>query len=71
MIQLEFVHDYQGSQRICGRKVAPMTDRIWVERAEATNHASVALLEELLTFERLLADLSARVANVPGDYVET
>ena len=41
-----------------------------IERG-ATGHSGEASLEELLTFERLLADLSSRFANVAGDQVET
>ena len=48
-----------------------MTDEIDVEGAAATGRAAEASLEEFLTFERLLADLSARFANVPVAQVET
>ena len=41
-----------------------MSDETYVERASAIGGAAEASLEELLTFERLLADLSARFANV-------
>ena len=51
-------------------KVAPVTDEIYVEKAATTSRAAEASLEELLTFERLLADLSARFANVSSDQVE-
>ncbi len=37
----------------------------------ARGRAGEASLEELLTFERLLVDLSARFANVSGDMIET
>jgi formate hydrogenlyase transcriptional activator len=47
-----------------------MTDEIWVEGATTTGRATEASLEELLTFERLLSDLSSRFANVSGDQVE-
>ena len=40
-------------------------------KVPTTSHASEAMLEELLKFERLLADLSARFANASGDQVET
>ena len=40
-------------------------------KVPTTSRASETLLEELLTFERLLADLSARFANASGDQVET
>jgi C4-dicarboxylate-specific signal transduction histidine kinase len=39
-------------------------------KVPTTRRASEALLEERLTFERLLADLSARFANASGDQVE-
>jgi C4-dicarboxylate-specific signal transduction histidine kinase len=39
-------------------------------KVRTTSRASEALLEERLTFERLLADLSARFANASGDQVE-
>ena len=48
-----------------------MADEIDVEGAAATGRAAEASLEEFLTFERLLADLSARFANVPVAQVET
>ena len=48
-----------------------MADEIDVEGAAATGRAAEASLEEFLTFERLLADLSARLANVPVAQVET
>jgi hypothetical protein len=48
-----------------------MTEEVAVERAAATGRAVEASLEEFLTFERLLADLSARVANVSVAEVET
>ena len=41
-----------------------MTEEIHIERAVPTDHAAEASLEELLAFERLLFDLSARFANV-------
>jgi formate hydrogenlyase transcriptional activator len=43
------------------------------ERPAAVQYAKSpdASLEELLTFERMLADLSARFANVPAERVET
>ena len=46
-----------------------MADEVLVERAAATGPAAEASLEELLTFERLLFDLSARFANVAGEQV--
>jgi PAS domain S-box-containing protein len=42
-----------------------------VEKASTNGGATGASLEELLTFERLLADLSARFANVAVGQVET
>ncbi len=48
-----------------------MTDEIYLESAATPRRTTEASLEELLTFERLLADLSARFANVSGDQVET
>ncbi|MGA2818886.1 MAG: hypothetical protein ABSE67_21870, partial [Xanthobacteraceae bacterium] len=48
-----------------------MTDEIYIERAATTGRAAAASFEELLTFERLLADLSASFANVSGDQLET
>ena len=47
-----------------------MTDETWVEGATTIGCATEASLEELLTFERLLADLSARFADVSVDQVE-
>ena len=44
-----------------------MTEEIHAERAVPTGHQADASLEELLTFERLLFDLSARFANVAGE----
>jgi hypothetical protein len=40
-----------------------------VERAVPAGYAAEESLEELLAFERLLSDLSARFANVAGDQV--
>ena len=49
-----------------------MINKIYDERAVATGGAAAeASLEELLAFERLLFDLSARFANVAGDQVVT
>ena len=48
-----------------------MRDDIWVEGATTIGFATEASLEELVTFERLLADLSARFANASGDQLET
>jgi PAS domain S-box-containing protein len=48
-----------------------MSDETYVERASANGGAAEASLEELLTFERLLADLSARFANASIVQVET
>ncbi len=47
-----------------------MTDEIYVKRAATTGRAAEVSLEEHLTFERLLADLSARLANVSADQLE-
>ena len=44
-----------------------MTEEIHAERAVLPGHQADASLEELLTFERLLFDLSARFANVAGE----
>jgi PAS domain S-box-containing protein len=52
-------------------EVAPVTDGIYLEKAATPGRAAAASLEELLTFERLLADLSARFANVSSDLLET
>ena len=47
-----------------------MMNQIDVERAVTTGGAAAdATLEELLAFERLLFDLSARFANVAGEQV--
>jgi PAS domain S-box-containing protein len=48
-----------------------MTHEIDVKRVATTGRAAEVSLEEHLTFERLLADLSARLANVSGDQLET
>ena len=48
-----------------------MTDEIYVQRVATTGRAAEVSLEEHLTFERLLADLSARLANVSADQLET
>jgi PAS domain S-box-containing protein len=48
-----------------------MMDEVWVEGATTIGCATEASLEELVTFERLLADLSARFANTSGDQLET
>ena len=44
-----------------------MTEEIHAERAVPAGHEAEASLEELLAFERLLSDLSARFANVADD----
>ena len=46
-----------------------MTEEIHPERAVPTGHEAEASLEELLAFERLLSDLSARFANVADEQV--
>jgi hypothetical protein len=46
-----------------------MTEEIHPERAVPTGHEAEASLEELLAFERLLFDLSARFADVTGNQV--
>ena len=46
-----------------------MTEEIHAERAVPTGHKAEASLEELLAFERLLSDLSARFANVAEEQV--
>jgi hypothetical protein len=48
-----------------------MNAEIYIEEATATGDAPEASLEELLAFERLLAWLSSRFANVSGDELET
>ncbi len=48
-----------------------MTDEMFVDQAATSGHSAKASLQELLTFERLLADLSARFANVSSDLLET
>jgi len=50
----------------------PMPDAIPFNRSAKTDAAlkSDASAEELLAFERMLADLSARFANVPAERVE-
>jgi hypothetical protein len=52
-------------------KVTAMTDEMFVDQAATSGHSAKASLQELLTFERLLADLSARFANVSSDLLET
>jgi C4-dicarboxylate-specific signal transduction histidine kinase len=52
-------------------KVVPVTDDISVGKAPTPAPAAAASLQELLTFERLLAELSSRFANVSGDRLET
>jgi C4-dicarboxylate-specific signal transduction histidine kinase len=58
------------SRRVAG-KVVPVTDDISVGKAPTPAPAAAASLQELLTFERLLAELSSRFANVSGDRLET
>ncbi len=48
-----------------------MTDENCVNRFATTTHATDTSLEELFAFERLLADLSVRLANISGDEVVT
>jgi len=48
-----------------------MTNEISVEAAAPTGRAAGVSLEEHFAFERLLADLSARLANASGDQLET
>ncbi|MGB7097213.1 MAG: ATP-binding protein [Xanthobacteraceae bacterium] len=48
-----------------------MMSETCVDGAETIGRAGQTSLEELLTFERLLVDLSARFANVSGDRIET
>ena len=48
-----------------------MTAEIYIEEATTTSDAPETSLEELLAFERLLAWLSSRFANVSGDKLET
>jgi PAS domain S-box-containing protein len=52
-------------------KVVPVADETYVEKASTPGSAAEASLGELLAFERLLADLSARFANVSSDLLET
>jgi formate hydrogenlyase transcriptional activator len=47
-----------------------VADKTYVEKGATAGRAVEASLEELLTFERLLADLSACFANVSSDQVE-
>src|SRR5208283_3223920 len=49
----------------------PMTNESYVEMAATSGRAAEVSLEEHLTFERLLSDLSARFANASGDQLET
>src|SRR5580704_7187607 len=51
--------------------VGLMTAEIYIEEATTTSDARETSLEELLAFERLLAWLSSRVANVSGGKLET
>lgn len=51
--------------------VGLMTAEIYIEEATTTSDAPETSLEELLAFERLLAWLSSRFANVSGDKLET
>jgi len=48
-----------------------MPDEHYIERASVTGGTAEASLEEFLTFERLLADLSARFADASIVQVET
>ena len=48
-----------------------MTNESYVEMAATSGRAAEVSLEEHLTFERLLSDLSARFANASGDQLET
>ncbi len=48
-----------------------MTNEIYVEVGATAARTAEVSLEEHLTFERLLADLSGRLANVSGDQLET
>jgi formate hydrogenlyase transcriptional activator len=52
-------------------KVVPVADETYVEKASTPGSAAEASLGELLAFERLIADLSARFANVSSDLLET
>ena len=47
-----------------------MVKEIYVERVVTTGRAADVSLEEHLTFERLLSDLSARFANASGEKLE-
>src|SRR5271156_2328703 len=46
------------------------TDLAWSGSGATNTTASSPSVKELVAFERLLADLSARMANVPADRVE-
>lgn len=48
-----------------------MTDAPAIRKSEKVNVTANVTSAELLAFERLLADLSARFANVPSDQVES
>jgi C4-dicarboxylate-specific signal transduction histidine kinase len=51
--------------------MGPMTAENYIEGATTIGIVPKASVEELLTFERLLAELSSRFANVSGDQLET
>jgi GAF domain-containing protein len=48
-----------------------MTDESRIEQRARTTNADDASLEDILGFERLLADISVRLANVSSDQLET
>ncbi len=48
-----------------------MPDEHYIKKTSVTGRTAEASLEEFLTFERLLFDLSARFADVPIVQVET
>jgi signal transduction histidine kinase len=51
--------------------MGPMTAENYIKGATTIGIVPKASVEELLTFERLLAELSSRFANVSGDQLET
>ena len=51
--------------------MGPMTAESYIEGATTIGIVPKASVDELLTFERLVAELSSRFANVSGDQLET
>src|SRR3954468_17577014 len=52
------------------RDEAPMTDDTHVKTSAKVSLVPETTVDERLAFERLLADLSSRFANVPGNNLE-